>query len=76
MAQITIYLDPENERRLREAAADAGLSVSRWVAELIEERTRTQWPSAVRELAGAWQHFPDLDDLRDDQAEDAEREPL
>ena len=76
MAQITIYLDPENERRLREAAADAGLSVSRWVAELIEERTRTQWPSAVRELAGAWQDFPDLDDLRDQEGKDVEREPL
>ncbi|NKI36183.1 CopG family transcriptional regulator [Wenzhouxiangella sp. XN79A] len=76
MAQITIYLDPENERRLREAAADAGLSVSRWVAELIEERTRTQWPSVVRELAGAWQDFPDLEDLRDQEGKDLEREPL
>jgi len=76
MAQITIYLDPENERRLREAAADSGLSVSRWVAELIEERTRTQWPSAVRELAGAWHDFPDLETLRGEPAEDAERETL
>jgi hypothetical protein len=76
MAQVTIYLDPDTEHRLRAAASDAGLSVSRWIAELIEERTRTQWPSAVRELAGAWQDFPDLDDLRDDQAEDAERETL
>ena len=64
MAQITIYLDDAAERRVKAAARKAGVWVSRWVAELVENRTRTEWPAEVLELAGAWPDFPDLEDLR------------
>lgn len=64
MAQVTIYLDDAAERRVKNAARKAGISVSRWVAELLESRTRTEWPAEARELAGAWPDFPDLDDIR------------
>ena len=64
MAQVTIYLDDAAERRVKAAARKSGLSVSRWVAELVENRTRTDWPVEARELAGAWPDFPDFQELR------------
>jgi hypothetical protein len=75
MGQVTIYLDADSEKRLKEAAAAAGMSVSRWVAHLIEERTRTQWPHAVREAAGAWRTFPDREEIAS-LGDDVPREPL
>ena len=74
MGQVTIYLDEENERRMRQAASESGEPVSRWVAGLIEEKTRTHWPQAVREMAGQWPDFPALEQLREDQADDVPRE--
>jgi len=74
MGQVTIYLDDENEQRLRSAAAAAGMPVSRWVAALIQEKTRTEWPDSVRQLAGAWADFPDPEALRAGMGEDMPRE--
>ncbi|MDZ7790554.1 MAG: hypothetical protein U5L08_08705 [Xanthomonadales bacterium] len=74
MGQVTIYLDEEHERRMRQAASESGEPVSRWVAGLIEEKTRTHWPQAVREMAGQWHDFPALEQLREDQADDVPRE--
>lgn len=74
MGQITIYLDDESERSLRAAAEASGEPVSRWVARLIREKTRNQWPDSVREMAGAWPDFPDAETLRNDSGQDSERE--
>lgn len=76
MGQVTIYLDDEHERRMRQAASESGQPVSRWVAGLIEEKTRQHWPRSVCELAGQWQDFPALEQLRQDQPEDARREAM
>jgi hypothetical protein len=76
MGQITIYLDDESERSLRSAAEAAGIPVSRWVADLIQEKTRSQWPDNVREMAGAWSDFPEPDALRHSSADDTGREEL
>jgi len=76
MGQVTIYLDDEHERRMRRAAAEAGQPVSRWVAGLIKDETRTHWPQAVRELAGQWPDFPALDQLRSEQPDDVRREAM
>jgi hypothetical protein len=64
MAQVTIYLDGDAERRLKATARKAGVSVSRWVGDLVQNRTRGAWPAEAQELAGAWPDFPDLPDLR------------
>ena len=76
MGQVTIYLDDEHEQRMRKAASESGQPVSRWVAGLIEEKTRTQWPREVRELAGQWRDFPALEELRGEQPEDSRREQM
>jgi hypothetical protein len=73
MAQVTIYLDDAAERRAKAAARKAGVSVSRWVAELVENRTRTDWPAEARELAGAWPDFPDLQKIRPGTGKDRPR---
>jgi len=61
---------------MRQAASESGEPVSRWVAGLIEEKTRTRWPHAVRELAGQWRDFPALEELREDQPANVPREPM
>lgn len=76
MAQVTIYLDDETEARMKRAADEAGVSRSRWVAEVIREKTATEWPESVRRLAGAWEDFPEVEELRAGLGEDAPREPL
>ncbi len=76
MGQVTIYLDDENEKRLKAAAKAAGVPVSRWVASLVQEKTCTVWPESVRRLAGAWQDFPDLETIRETKGKDSAREAL
>ncbi|AKJ94802.1 MULTISPECIES: hypothetical protein [Thioalkalivibrio] len=65
MGQVTIYLDNDHEQRLKRAAQSAGIPVSRYVARLVEENTRTEWPDSVRTLAGQWNDFPTAEELRD-----------
>ncbi len=76
MAQVTIYLDDGTEARLRAAAADAGVSMSAWLARLVRERTSTEWPSEVAALAGAWSDIPTAKELRKSAGLDVPREPL
>lgn len=58
MAQVTIYLDDENNQLLKQAAKEANMSVSRWLGNLIRERTTQTWPQSARDLAGAWRDEP------------------
>lgn len=76
MGQVTIYLDDESEKRVRAAAKKAGVPVSRWIAELVQENARTVWPESIRALAGAWQDFPDLEQIREHDQRDLKREDL
>lgn len=76
MAQVTLYIDEETIKRMRREARASGLSQSRWLAELVRERTATRWPDAVRELAGSWDDFPEADELRRPVGRDVKRERL
>ena len=76
MAQITIYLDDELIQKVKQASAEAKVSQSQWIADLIRQKSHTDWPLAVRELAGSWQVFPEQNELRGEQAEDLPRESL
>lgn len=62
MSQLTLYLDDETEALMRERAKAAGLSNSRWVAELIRRNAVADWPVPLSELAGSFPDFP----LRED----------
>lgn len=76
MGQVTISLDEQNERRLRNAAKAAGMPVSRWVAALIEAQGCTEWPDSVRQMAGRRDDFPEPEALRSAMPPDPPREPL
>jgi hypothetical protein len=58
MSQLTLYLDDETDALLTTAAADSGLSRSRWVAEVIRRHAGDAWPAECRDLAGAFSDFP------------------
>ena len=76
MGQVTLYLDPETEERMKAAAKAAGVSQSRWVVELIRGKTATEWPASIAKLAGAWADLPSLEEIRKGLPADAPREPL
>ena len=74
MGQVTIYLEADIEQKMVEAAKSAHLSKSKWIAELIQEKVANEWPQSVVDLAGSWDDFPALDDMRSKQGKDADRE--
>jgi hypothetical protein len=64
MAQVTLYLDAETAARMRKAAKAAGVSQSRWLAEIVRQQAAQRWPEAVKRLAGAWPDFESAEALR------------
>ncbi|WP_250658085.1 hypothetical protein [Alkalimarinus coralli] len=74
MGQVTIYLEDSIEQKMTEAAKSAHLSKSKWIAQVISERVKTEWPQSVADMAGSWSDFPSIDELRHSEANDAERE--
>lgn len=76
MSHITIYLNTELARKMRVAAENEGLSQSRWIARLVEEKLESEWPESVRKLAGAWPDFPEAEKLRENQSADLVCEKL
>jgi len=76
MAQITIYLDDEVLALVNAAVQSAKVSKSHWIAEAVRARVRKEWPSSVRELAGAWPDFPSAEQIRGRRPADVRRERL
>jgi hypothetical protein len=58
MAQVTIYLDDETRALMEQAARADGVSQSRWVAQLIRQRTCRTWPEGWESLIGSFPDFP------------------
>lgn len=42
----------------------------------LDDEHRIEWPMDVREAAGAWRDFPEVEQLRTCLGVDTEREPL
>ncbi|SEH08794.1 CopG family transcriptional regulator [Candidatus Venteria ishoeyi] len=76
MGQVTIYLEESIEHKMVSAAESAHLSKSKWIAKLIQEKLANEWPQSVVEMAGTWEDFPDIEEIRTQQGQDAERENL
>ena len=76
MAQITIYIDEETEKKMSAAAEANQMSKSKWVSELIREKVAGEWPASVVALAGSWEDFPELNNIRSNQGPDVVRESL
>ena len=77
MGQVTIYLDNDIENQMKTAAKTKHLSVSKWVAKIIQDKVSTQWPQDIVNLAGSWKNdFPTLEEIRSTLAVDSNREEL
>lgn len=76
MAQVTLYLDDDTMDRMRAAAEASGLSMSAWLARLVRERTRADWPREIIDLVGAWPDLPTAETLREAAPTDGPREAL
>lgn len=76
MGQVTIYLDSKTEKKLLNIVKKSGISKSKWIADLIKEKTSLTWPDHISELAGAWKDMPTAGEIRAGMGTDAKRESL
>ena len=76
MAQVTLYLDDETAARMKEAARAARLSQSRWLAEVVRQKTAREWPAAVKRLVGAGKDLQTVEKLASRRGRDVKREKL
>ena len=74
MGQVTIYLDAETERKMQKIIKKRGVSKSKWVSDLIKEKTVSIWPETITELAGAWADMPTSEKIRKKMGRDSCRE--
>lgn len=76
MAQITIYLDSKTEKKLKTVTNSMKFSQSKWIANLIKEKLRDDWPDSILKLSGAWKDFPTAEELRKTTGTDIKRDEL
>jgi hypothetical protein len=76
MGQVTIYLDSKTEKKLLDIVKKSGVSKSKWIADLIKDKTARTWPDHIFNLAGAWRDLPTAEEIRIGMGQDAKREPL
>ena len=76
MGQVTIYLDTKTEESLKRVAENSGMSKSKWVAALIQEKVGTEWSAAIGLMAGAWKDFPEAEEIRSIPGADMPRDTL
>ncbi|MCK5851194.1 MAG: CopG family transcriptional regulator [Kiritimatiellae bacterium] len=76
MGQVTIYLDDQIEIKMKSAAKSASLSLSKWVAGIIEAKIASEWPVSVVNLSGAREDFPSVAEIREGYGSDRVREEL
>ena len=53
MAQVSLYLDKETFGKVETAAYSNGKSISRYVAEIINDHFNYKWPSDYEKLFGS-----------------------
>jgi len=76
MGQVTIYIDDMTEKKMLKMVEKSGVSKSKWITELIREKTATTWPEQVKALAGAWNDLPSAEEIRNAIGGDVHRETM
>ncbi|MBN1962505.1 MAG: CopG family transcriptional regulator [Deltaproteobacteria bacterium] len=76
MGQVTIYLDKQSETILRKKAKRSNMSLSKWVAKVLKEKTNNLWSNEIKGLAGAWPDFEETQQLRNFISNDVKREDI
>jgi hypothetical protein len=68
MAQLTIYLPKETERKVKAGARKARTSVSAYIAKLVEGKrgqkvgAKANWPKEFLAVLGTWKDVPPRND--------------
>jgi hypothetical protein len=76
MSQVTIYLEAEIEKKMTNMVKKSGKSKSKWISDLIREKTASSWPENFVKLAGAWADMPTAEEIRKDMGQDVPRESI
>ena len=76
MGQVTIYIDDETEQKMLKIVKKGGISKSKWIADIIKEKTATTWPESIVKLSGAWKDLPTAEEMREEMGVDTKRDPI
>ncbi len=74
MGQITIYINNELEKRIKELASSQNTSLSKYISTVLEKNISNKWDPKVKDLAGSWGDFPTAQEIRESSATDIKRE--
>jgi hypothetical protein len=74
MAQITIYINNDLESKVKEIAASQETSISKYISTVIERNINNNWNPKIKNLAGSWSDFPSIEEIRNNNNLDAQRE--
>jgi len=74
MAQVTIYISNDLESQIKAMASSLNISISKFISTLLEQKVQNEWSYSSRKLAGSWDDFPTLQEIRANQGQDAQRE--
>jgi len=74
MAQVTIYIPNDLESQIKAMASSLNISISKFISTLLEQKVQNEWSYSSRKLAGSWDDFPTLQEIRANQGKDAQRE--
>ncbi|RLA68001.1 MAG: CopG family transcriptional regulator [Epsilonproteobacteria bacterium] len=74
MAQVTIYIPNDLESQIKAMAGSLNISISKFISTILEQKVQNEWSSGSRKLAGAWDDFPTLQEIRTNQGYDVQRE--
>jgi len=74
MAQVTIYIPNELESKVKSMASSLNVSISKFISTMLEQKVNTQWHTTSKKLAGSWDAFPSLEEIRANEGKDPSRE--
>jgi len=74
MAQVTIYIPNDLESQIKAMASSLNISISKFISTLLEQKVQNEWSHSSRKLAGSWDDFPTLQEIRANQGQDTLRE--
>ena len=74
MAQVTIYIPNDLESQIKAMASSLNISISKFISTILEQKVHNEWSSGSHKLAGAWDDFPTLHEIRANQGKDVQRE--
>ncbi len=74
MSQVTIYINNNLEEKIKKVAQSMNISISKFIANTVEQQLRDEWPDSIKQFSGSWDNFSDATEIRESQGQDVERE--